>query len=113
MYNHNKTPPFDFPTAALIELRRTPQIVTWQQELWLIHCNDFMAYIDTWQPKDFYAHADDGNGRALFLEMTDRYNHIWDSSLRGDADRLEEWYVTYYAFLCLHCGKLRGNWDCD
>src|SRR5438876_12305837 len=45
VYNHNQPPPPDFPISALKELRRTPQIVTWQQELWLTHCNDFMTYI--------------------------------------------------------------------
>ena len=30
-YAHNATPPPDFPASALLELRRTPQIVTWQQ----------------------------------------------------------------------------------
>src|SRR5262249_41899159 len=56
-YNHNQPPLPDFPPAALVELRRTPQIVTWQQELWLTHCNDFMAYTGTWEPKDFYTNA--------------------------------------------------------
>jgi uncharacterized protein CbrC (UPF0167 family) len=47
VYNHNQIPPADLPPSALVELRRTPQIVTWQQELWLTHCNDFMAYLGT------------------------------------------------------------------
>ena len=113
VYKHNKPPPLNFPRAAFTELRRTPQIVTWQQELWLTHCNDFMAYIGTWEPKDFYANALDGNGRALFLKMTEEYNHLWDSSLREGEERLTTWHATYYAFRCLHCGELRGNWDCD
>jgi uncharacterized protein CbrC (UPF0167 family) len=113
-YNHNKPPPPDFPETALVELRRTPQIVTWQQELWLTHCNDFMAYLRTWEPKDFYAHAPDSDGRSLFLQMTEGdYNHLWDSSLPKGADRLNSWHASYYAFRCLHCGKLRGTWDCD
>jgi len=45
--------------------------VTWQQELWLTHCNDFMIYKGTWEPKDFIANRKSGNGKALFLEMTD------------------------------------------
>jgi uncharacterized protein CbrC (UPF0167 family) len=113
IYNHNKKPPSDFPRTALVELRKTPQIVTWQQELWLIHCNDFMAYVGTWTPEDFYKNAPDGDGRSLFLRMTDRYNHLWDSSLREGEERLASWRATYYAFRCLHCGELRGNWDCD
>jgi uncharacterized protein CbrC (UPF0167 family) len=111
-YKHNQLP--DFPRSALVELRRTPQIVTWQQELWLTHCNDFMAYIGTWEPKDFYANAPEGDARGLFHEMTDDdYRHLWDESLPDGAERLERWHAVFYAFRCLHCGKLRGNWDCD
>ena len=114
VYKHNQPPPEDFPPSALIELRRTPQIVTWQQELWLAHCNDFMAYIGTWEPRDFHANTVGGDGRLLFLEMTDKkYQHLWDVSLPPGATRLESWHATFYAFRCLHCGKLRGNWDCD
>jgi uncharacterized protein CbrC (UPF0167 family) len=114
VYNHNKAVPDGFPTAAMVELRRTPQVVTWQQELWLTHCNDFMQYIGTWEPKDFYANATNGDGRALFFEMTDDdYRHLWDASLTPGRSRLDSWYATYYTFHCLHCGKLRGNWDCD
>lgn len=113
VYNHNRPPPPDFPSSSLVQLRRTPQIVTWQQELWLTHCNDFMAYQGTWEPRDFYANASDGDGRALFVEMTDgEYGHLWDESMPSGATRLESWYATYYVYCCLHCGKLRGNWDC-
>jgi hypothetical protein len=72
VYNHNQPPPVDFPASALVGLRRTPQIVTWQQEVWLTHCNDFMVYLGTWEPKDFYANSPGGDGRALFLDMTDK-----------------------------------------
>jgi uncharacterized protein CbrC (UPF0167 family) len=114
VYKHNQPPPADFPASALIELRRTPQTVTWQQELWLTHCNDFMANLGTWEPKDFYANALNGDGRALFYEMTDEeYRHLWDASLPRGATRLESWHATYYAFSCLHCGMRRGDWDCD
>jgi uncharacterized protein CbrC (UPF0167 family) len=114
MYNHNQPPPPGFPDEPLVELRRTPQIITWQQELWLTHCNDFMAYIGTWEPNDFYTNDPGGDGRALFLQMTNKdCQHLWDDSLRLGAERLESWYATFYAFRCLHCGKLCGNWDCD
>lgn len=98
----------------MIELRRTPQIVTLQQELWLTHCNDFMTYKGTWEPSDFNKNSNSGNGKELFLEMTDsELNHLWDDSLEKGETELEEWYATYYVFECKHCGKLRGNWDCD
>ena len=53
------------------------------------------------------------DGRRLFLEMTDDdMNHLWDESIPDGADKPVDWYATYYAFKCKHCGKLRGNWDC-
>jgi uncharacterized protein CbrC (UPF0167 family) len=114
VYNHNKIPPPDFSEKALIELRRTPQIVTWQQELWLTHCSDFMIYVGTWEPKDFNRNAPDGDGRSLFLQMTDPdINHLWDESFSKKGKSLLSWHATYYVFRCAHCGKLRGNWDCD
>jgi len=114
VYNHNKPAPAEFPASALIELRRTPRLVTWQQELWLTHCNDFMAYVGTWEPKDFYANAPDGDCQALFHDMTDEwYQHLWEESQKVDTAQLQSWHATYYTFRCLHCRKLRGNWDCD
>jgi len=114
VYRHNKRRPADFSRASLVELRKTPQIVTWQQEIWLTHCSDFMAYIGTWEPSDFTANAPDGDGKSLFLSMTDDdLCHLWDASLRSGESRSASWHATYYVFRCLLCGKLRGNWDCD
>jgi len=113
VYKHNRMPSPDFLKSALVALRRTPQILTWQQELWLTHCNDFMVYIGTWEPKDFYQHSPTGDGRALFYEMTDEWQNLRDDSLAEGEGILEKWHATYYVFECKHCGKLRGNWDCD
>lgn len=110
---HMDNPP-KIDTKKLIELRRTPQIVTWQQEHWLTHCGDFMIYKGTWEPKDFYKNSKTGDGKELFLEMTDKeISHLWDDSLPDNEKELKEWYPTYYVFKCKHCGKLRGYWDCD
>ncbi len=114
MYKHNIANPPLIDQSNLVELRRTPQILTWQQELWLTHCNDFMIYKGTWTPLDFYANSRDGDGKQLFMEMTDdEYKNLWDDSLEEGQTQLEEWYPTYYVFECAHCSKLRGNWDCD
>lgn len=113
VYKHNQEPPPDFSTLALVELRRTPQIVTWQQELWLTHCRDFMIYQGTWEPADFIANAGDGDGRRLFLQMTDEYPELWDEATLEGEQHPASWHATYYVFRCGHCGVLRGNWDCD
>ena len=73
-----------------------------------------MLFKGTWEPNDFYNHSKDGDGRRLFLDMTDEeWNHVWDESLEDNETILTEWHATYYVFECKHCGKLRGNWDCD
>lgn len=109
-------PPVEFPKSAITQLRRTPTYISWQGEEsspWLVHCGDFMVYLGSWQPADFLRNAPNGDGRALFIEMTDPEQcELWDAAAR---DRGEEhpsdWYAAYYAFRCRHCGKLRGQWD--
>lgn len=97
-------------------MRGTPQIIAYQQELWLTHCNDFMVYKGTWEPSDFYKNSSTGDGRDLFMKMTDaEMTHLWnDSQINNQATiELWTWDARYYVFECRHCGKLRGNWDCD
>ncbi|MBA3682710.1 MAG: CbrC family protein [Bacteroidetes bacterium] len=114
VYNHNMNNPPAIAAEILTEMMRTPRIVTWQQELWLTHCNDFMIYKGTWEPKDFYSNSKDNDGRNLFIEMTNEdLSHLWDESLAEGQNTLTEWYPTYYVFQCRHCNTLRGNWDCD
>ncbi len=105
--------PKGFARQALVDLRRTPQIACNQEELWLTHCDDFMAYQGVWNPSDFYSHAADGNGRELFLQMTDHGRELWDDCWLDKTQPLTTWYATYYTFKCLHCGRLRGTWDTD
>lgn len=106
--------PEGFAEESLIELRRTPRIACNQKERWLVHCYDFMVYQGVWSPPDFYEHDPDGDGRALFMNMTDADNQsLWDDSWYDRTERLSDWHATYYVFRCLYCGKLRGNWDID
>lgn len=73
-----------------------------------------MAYQGTWDPHDFYENAPDRDGRVLFMEMTDPDGqNLWDDCWFDKSQPLGYWYATYYVFKCLHCGKLRGNWDMD
>lgn len=114
VYSHNIESPPKLSESLLLELRRTPQFITYQQEIWLTHCDDFMVYKGTWQPLDFYKNSPTGDGRDLFMEMTDKdMSRLWDESLVDGQTLLEQWYPTYYVFECRHCRKLRGYWDCD
>lgn len=94
------------------ELRRTPDFNTWQESIWLVHCCDFMVYIGSWEPQDFHDRSPNGDGRLLFVEMTDASEHHWWDRRSAPGERgLEAWYCSYYAFRCRHCGKLRGYLD--
>jgi uncharacterized protein CbrC (UPF0167 family) len=105
--------PKGFLEGALVELSRTPPIATNQEEIWLTHCNDFMACQGVWDPGDFCENAPDGDGRALFLVMTDPDGQdLWKEG-DDETEARAMWYGTYYVFKCRHCGKLRGNWDVD
>ena len=111
-YRHNGHTLSGASDLVITELSRTPQFVTYQQGMWLGHCNDFMVYKGTWRPQDFIHNAEGGNGRALFLDMTPKDQaFFWDD--QDGAESMEDWYITYYTFECRHCGKLRGYWDCD
>jgi uncharacterized protein CbrC (UPF0167 family) len=114
LYKGHIPAPAGFSKAAQQELKRTPQICTWQQERWLSHCNDFMVFVGTWEPEDFHRHAKGPDGRTLFMAMTAQdLQHLWDESLPEKGGRLMSWHATYYAFRCRHCAVFRGNWDCD
>lgn len=115
-YRNHCVEPATFHQHAHRELRRTPDVLRWQYEPWLTHCDDYMAYIGEWRPSDFARHAVGGDARALFLEMTREaaLRNAWDDSCRnGEKVPPEDWRLTYYAYRCLHCGVLAGNWDCD
>ncbi len=76
IYTHNMAHPLHLDDSILTELKRTPQIVTYQPDVWLTHCNDFMVYAGTWEPLDFYKNSASGDGRGFFMEMTDdEINH--------------------------------------
>lgn len=58
---------------------------------------------------DFVASSTDGDGRKLFLRMTDEYPELWDDSITQGESQPGAWHATYYAYRCAHCGTLRGN----
>ena len=93
---------------AIAELRRTPSFATWQETSWSVHCDDFMAYLGIWGPKDFDRIAPLGSGRELFIEMVDPiYHKLWR---QGKEPRFGENVV---AFECLHCSARTGIYDLD
>ena len=96
------------PSEMLLELVRTPAYVTWQGERWLFHCKQPMVYIGPWQQADFDRHSPDGDGRALYMQITeDPFEDLWEEG--GEMSSLM--YV--YVFRCPACNALRAHWDSD
>ena len=89
VYTHNMENPPKLAESLLIELRQTHQFITWQQELWLTHCNDFMNYKGIWEPLDFYKNSKTGDGRDLILSG----RLLISSSSRSFKDSLIECLV--------------------
>ncbi|MDR2834638.1 MAG: CbrC family protein [Bacteroidales bacterium] len=83
---------------------RTPSYNSWQQEVWLSHCNEpcaFIGYADGETIKPFIDELEDdiennGYDKDEVLEFLSK-----NSSMVG------------YLFQCLHCGKHRLHIDCD
>lgn len=86
---------------------RTPGFCGWQQEKWLVHCNDACAFL----------------GPAGRQEIEAIGNHALIDSLRKDIQMDEEEFERYfeeldkeaeptaYIFRCLHCGVYLGYSD--
>jgi uncharacterized protein CbrC (UPF0167 family) len=97
------------PSDRLLELVRTPGYITWQGERWLMCCGGPMTYLGEWGQVDFSQHAIDGDGPALFRQLTlgsEWRGWSWDDltgSFRG----------VIYAFHCKSCDNKRLSWDCD
>jgi uncharacterized protein CbrC (UPF0167 family) len=114
----------EIPATSISELLKTPRLPAYQEEKWLVHCNDFMVFIGHWEYIDFYKNSPNGNGKTLFQEMTGQeHMHLWnDITLAIEANGItldeiqdfavfEKENISYHAFKCLHCEKLRGTWD--
>lgn len=83
---------------------RTPSYVSWQQEVWLTHCNEPCAFI---------GYADTKTIETLMEELNDDIeNNGYDpefikSSLTKDGS------LVGYLFQCVHCNQHRLHVDCD
>lgn len=90
----------------LVELLGTPSYSTIQGEQWQFHCRQPMVYLGPWTPQDFWRHAPDGDGRALFNEVVQ--DAEWLPEVLWDG-KGEVWDT--YIFRCAVCGQLAGHWD--
>jgi uncharacterized protein CbrC (UPF0167 family) len=110
----HEAPPAAFCPQAIQSLCRTPRFKTIQHYVWLVHCNDFMAYIGRWEPDDFVRNAPDGDARAFCESMLwDWQSDTWDQ-YAGQNETPESWYGGWFhVFRCRHCQKHRGYLECS
>jgi|GEM_PF-5718420 len=94
--------------SKIANLIHTPPFNAYQGAIWLIHCNDFMKFIGTWQHDHFVKQAPNGNAKEYFNEIVDNWNgdDFYDKQLGPNKSEYAE--SVFYAFECLHCNQKRG-----
>lgn len=81
---------------------RTPSFVSWQQEVWLSHCNEPCAFID---------YADSEMIKPIYHELeADVENTGYDRALITNS-LSKEGSLVGYLFQCLQCGTHRLHVD--
>ena len=87
--------------------KRTPGLVTWQGEYWLVCCNDYCAFIA-------YVGTEELDERGITEEVFADYAEMGE----WDVDEVRPYLenggsMAGYLFRCLHCGKYRIWIDAD
>ena len=98
---------------AFEEMLRTPTFLSLQGEQWLGHCDDFMDYIGTWEAPDFTNESEDGNGKKLFKEMSNKdEHHLWEEFDLAENESKHTWEnCLYHTFECRTCKVKKGYWE--
>jgi uncharacterized protein CbrC (UPF0167 family) len=95
--------------SKLQELMLTPPFRAWQGAKWLVHCNDFMKFIGTWQHEDFEKEAPDGNPENYFDQICMNGDGLYQDQFGPHKSKYAE--CTFYAFECIVCKAKRGYID--
>jgi len=92
------------PREEMMELLRTPDYPTIQDDNWLFCCKRPMTFVGEWSRSDFVNRSWDGNGRAYFDSVVrDPVVGLWE-------DRLHD-ITGIYVFRCRTCTKHSAHWD--
>ncbi|MDI7227741.1 CbrC family protein [Leptospira santarosai] len=100
---------------AKLELRKTPSFRTFQGDVWLVHCDDFMTYIGVWDFEDFKKNDPNGNVLNFFIQTAGK-NAAYDWNVNSETGLHELFHGEYanaccYAFHCTKCGIHRVYLD--
>lgn len=91
---------------SLLEIsERTPSYISWQQEVWLTHCNEPCAFIG-------YADSE------IIKPYLDELKEDIEINLGYDPEFITNYLTTEgslvgYLFQCVNCGQHRLHADCD
>jgi uncharacterized protein len=93
----------DVPPEMLDEIvLKTPSYSSWQQEVWLSHCNEPCAFIGYVGAKEIEPYFDE-----ILDDIQDYPEELIKSSLSKDGA------LVGYLFECVQCAKRRLHVDCD
>lgn len=84
--------------------KKTPSYNSWQQEVWLTHCNEPCAFI---------AYADGKDIQAYSYELQEDIENAGYDQADLKENLTKGGHLVGYLFKCLNCGKHRLHIDCD
>lgn len=93
----------EIPPMVLLELVRTPGYRTSQGERWLFCCGSAMVYVGQWTQDDVIQHVP-GDPSGAFLAIFEGAE-MW---MWPDLDDLS---ISFHAFRCRSCDRVRGHTD--
>lgn len=88
--------------------KRTPGFISWQQDSWLVHCNDVCEFHGDATREDVMAASAEtktewfheyGLSEAEWLLVTSEYEPGGEQGI--------------YKFVCRHCNQILFGWDCS
>jgi uncharacterized protein CbrC (UPF0167 family) len=103
-YDSNKAVKASFDTQVIEIAERTPSYVSWQQEVWLSHCNEPCAFMD---------YADSKAIQPILHELEDDINNAGYDTTLITEHLSKQGSLVGYLFKCLHCGTHRLHIDSD
>ena len=91
------------PKEMLLEIcNKTPSYLSWQQEVWLTHCNEPCAFI---------GYADSSIIKPLINELKDDIENIGIPTEHITEGITKDSHLGAYLFQCRNCGKHRLHID--
>lgn len=103
--HYSEPNPMHISEQALdIITQKTPSYAAWQQEVWLVHCDEPCAFLGYVGMKEIMPYFDDVKAD---IEQSGYDIEDIKNALSADGE------MVGYFFECVHCGKKRLHIDCN